>query len=1024
MEQLPVDIEEKLERLPIVPFDGSEEFQNVIFSSDFNDIFDYYSENYMPDVVKSKPELYQRVSLYLTLTNQDTSIVEQTDEVLYRRPCPTIHEFLNDNFYMGYSNATLYPFWKDILEDIFKQGSPIRKTIFGGSIGIGKAQPNSLEIVTPIGKRKIGDIKVGDYLFGKNGKRTKVLNVFPQGKIPVYKITFSDNTSTLCCENHNWLVFGQATKRKPKIKTTKELLEYGFRKEGRPGFNFQIPFCEPIEYSKRKFEIDPYVLGVLLGDGSLHKSVIDIANKDCDDYIMKKVEKRLPQEYVLSKKFSESCSHYHIVQKNYDNKKGLSFAKKIKKIGLNVTSYDKFIPEEYFYGSVEQRLELLRGLMDTDGSCVERVTKKKTSTTMFSTVSYQLAKDISFLVRSLGGRAKISCYDRTKTKKNCNYCEYNVHINLLLNPFSLPRKVEKFVPHKWTKSIINIEKMNYEEECTCFQVDSDDHLYLTNDFIVTHNSTVARKAFLYVLYRVLCLRYPRAAFNIDQDSTIANVVIATTLKQVYEVNLLPFVKLMESMPCFQRVMSVRSFENFNLDDPHCPIPFNLSKSDGTVYFPDNIILTSGSNAQHFTGMNVINSFCDEINDYGTIENTMALLNTLDNRFSSRFQGSDLVFQSIVSSARTENSAMGEYIRHLPKNDPSILLLAPKLYEVKPDPEFRGDGTVFWVQVGNGSIPSKIITDPGELKAIEDKTYEVPAGCVLIDVPTPYRSKFELQLDQSIQDIAGMTTSDNNSVFRDTTRLEEPFLTPEMYFDVSIREDVDILSLLEPYNLFEKTINDRWQFKRAPMANRYIHCDLSGGGSEGQCDTGLCVLHKEWRMNPNTKEKEVVYVVDLQLFINAKNKVDIHAIQTFLINLVVEKNIPIHTVSFDQYNSLMIMQQLEASGCFVNVEKVSVDIKLEPYTNAATLMEKGQVKIGKAPKLKKELEALIIDKGKVTRTTELKDAADSLVGAIWDAQMNYADFPVYEFKDPTQQTSKKLDKYEDLIDLSSEVLIDL
>lgn len=675
MEQLPVDIEEKLEKLPIIPFDGSQEFQEVIFSGDFNDIFDYYSKNYMPDVVKSKPELYQRVSLYLTLTNQDTSIVEQTDEVLYRRPCPDIHSFLNDNFYMGYSNATLYPFWKDVLEDIFKQGSPIRKTIFGGSIGIGK-------------------------------------------------------------------------------------------------------------------------------------------------------------------------------------------------------------------------------------------------------------------------------------------------------------------------------------------------------------STVARKAFLYVLYRVLCLRYPRAAFNIDQDSTIANVVIATTLKQVYEVNLLPFVKLMESMPCFQRVMSVRAFENFNLNDPHCPIPFNLSKSDGTVYFPDNIILTSGSNAQHFTGMNVINSFCDEINDYGTIENTMALLNTLDNRFSSRFQGSDLVFQSIVSSARTENSAMGEYIRHLPKNDPSILLLAPKLYEVKPDPEFRGDGTVFWVQVGNGSIPSKIITDPGELKAIEDKTYEVPVGCVLIDVPTPYRSKFELQLDQSIQDIAGMTTSDNNTVFRDTTRLEEPFLTPEMYFDVSIREDVDILALLEPYDLFEKTVNDRWQFKRAPMANRYIHVDLSSGGSEGQCDTGLCVGHKEWRMNPNTKEKEIVYVVDLQLFINAKNKVDVHAIQTFLINLVTEKNIPVHTVSFDQYNSLMIMQQLEASGCFVNVEKVSVDVKLEPYTNAASLMEKGQVKIGRAPKLKKELEALIIDKGKVTRTTELKDGPDSLVGMIWDAQMNYADFPVYEFEDPNSNDKKVDCEYSDFIDTSSEFAVDL
>ena len=674
MEQLPVDIEQKLEKLPIVPFDGSQEFQDVIFSSDFNDIFAYYSKNYMPDVVKSKPELYQRVSLYLTLTNQDDTFTEQMDDVLYRRPVPTIHEFLNDKFYMGYSNATLYPFWKEKLEEIFREGSPIRKVIFGGSIGIGK-------------------------------------------------------------------------------------------------------------------------------------------------------------------------------------------------------------------------------------------------------------------------------------------------------------------------------------------------------------STVARKAFLYVLYRILCLRYPRAVFNIDQDSTIANVVIAITLRQVYDTNLMPFVKLMESMPCFQRVMSTRAFENFDLSNPSCPIPFQVEKSSGTVFFPDNIILTSGSNQQHFTGYNVVNSFCDEINEKG-VETAIELLNTLDNRFSSRFQGSDLVFQSVVSSARTTNSAMGEYIRHLPKDDPSILNMAPKLYEVKPDPEFRGDGSVFWVLVGNGSIPSKIITDPGELKAIEEGTFVEPMGCTLIDVPTPYRSKFELQLDQSIQDIAGMTTSDNNSVFRDTTRLEEQFLTPEMYFDVNIREDVDILGLLEPYDLFEKTINDRWQFKRAPMANRYIHVDLSSGGSEGQCDTGLCVVHKEWILNQNTKQKDIIYVVDLLLFINAKVKVDIHAIQTFLTDLVAERHIPVNTVSFDQYNSLMIMEQLEASGYFPHVEKVSVDAKLEPYTNASSLIEKGQVKIGRAPKLKKELEALIIDKGKVTRTVEYKDGADALVGAIWDAQLNYADFPVYEFKDPTTQVLTNMNKYEDLIDTSSEILVDL
>ena len=87
---------------------------------------------------------------------------------------------------------------------------------------------------------------------------------------------------------------------------------------------------------------------------------------------------------------------------------------------------------------------------------------------------------------------------------------------------------------------------------------------------------------------------------------------------------------METMPCFQRVMSQRSFENFDLNDQRCPIPFTLEKSSGTVYFPDNIILTSGSQATHFTGMNVVNSFCDEINDQG-LETAIALLNTLDNR---------------------------------------------------------------------------------------------------------------------------------------------------------------------------------------------------------------------------------------------------------------------------------------------------------------------------------------------------------------------------------------------------------
>ena len=670
MEQLPVEIEQKIENLPIIPFSASEDFQAVILSNEFTDIFEYYKQNYLPDVLKTKPELYQRISLYLTLTNQDSSFIEQTDEVLYKRPVPSIEEFLNSKFFMGYSNSTLYPYWKDRLTEIFRSGSPVRKVIFSGAIGTGK-------------------------------------------------------------------------------------------------------------------------------------------------------------------------------------------------------------------------------------------------------------------------------------------------------------------------------------------------------------STVARKAFLYVLYRALCLRYPRAAFNVDSDSTIANVVIATTLKQVYEVNMMPFVKLMETMPCFQRVLTQKSFEKFDLTDPHCPIPFCLEKSTGTVYFPDNIILTSGSQATHFTGMNVINSFCDEINDKG-MEEAIALLNTLDNRFASRFQGSDLVFQSVVSSARTTNSAVGEYVRHLPKDDPAIIQLNPKLYEVKPDPEFKGDGTVFWVLVGNGTIPSRIITDPGELKAIEEGKFKEPIGCTLIDVPTPYRSKFELQLDQSIQDIAGMTTSDNNSVFRDTGLLQDSSLTPEIQLEANLRDNTDLLACL-PDGIFEKDLSNKYRFKRAPTALRYCHLDLSGGGSEGQCDSGICVLHKEWQLNPVTNQKDTIFVVDLLIAVNAKNKIDLQAIQNLMINLAIDRGANIHTISADQYQSTLTLQSFETSGCFTKVEKVSVDNKPEPYLNASRLIESGKVKVGICPKLIKELEALIWQKGKVVRTTQLKDLADVLTGAIFDAQLNYNDIPTDEY---IPGTDIKPTTIEDLIDPSKEFTVAL
>ena len=157
-------------------------------------------------------------------------------------------------------------------------------------------------------------------------------------------------------------------------------------------------------------------------------------------------------------------------------------------------------------------------------------------------------------------------------------------------------------------------------------------------------------------------------------------------------------------------------------------------------------------------------------------------------------------------------------------------------------------------------------------------------------------------------------------------------------------------------------------------------------------------------------------------VDAKNTVDLESVEKFYKDLVLKGNVNIHTISCDQYQSEVIRQNWEKSGLFGKVEKSSVDIKLEPYINAANLMVTGQIKCGKCPKLKKELEALVFNKGKVEKTIELKDMADSLVGSIYNAQLNYFDEPLVQYTTEIQVKTKV--QIKDLIDTSRQKLVKL
>lgn len=370
---------------------------------------------------------------------------------------------------------------------------------FTGSPGTGKAQPLYSKVLTPTGFVRMGDIKVGDTVLAHDGKPSKVLGVFPQGIKKIYEITLSDGSKCRCSDEHLWQVQSRSDRNENtyRIIQTKDMLDniYCKREPGR--LNYSIQTVSDIDLQHKEFFIHPYVLGALIGDGCFRqKGDVTFTNKD--EEILNKFISLLPDGLTLRKMGRSDRRYEHRIKLVVDNEENRQvkqkFLSELERLGLIGTySYDKFIPEEYLYASYEQRLELLRGLMDTDGTIDIH------SAVSYTTTSERLAKDIAILVRSFGGSAR--------TKNNpAGYknvfgdfiqCRETYDVSICMTsdsvvPFSLTRKVKRITPNRFKHKFITAINYVGDEECQCIYIDHPDHLYVTDDFIVTHNTTVAR----------------------------------------------------------------------------------------------------------------------------------------------------------------------------------------------------------------------------------------------------------------------------------------------------------------------------------------------------------------------------------------------------------------------------------------------------------------------------------------------------------------------------------------------------
>ncbi|MFH8395675.1 helicase-related protein [Streptomyces sp. NPDC018036] len=357
-----------------------------------------------------------------------------------------------------------------------------------GEVGSGKAQPLDATVLTPTGFRRMGDLREGDEVVVPDGEIAVIDGIFPQGERDVWRLILSDGSSVECDDEHLWIVgtsCGWHRGQAPRTMTTREIRLDTFKANG--SSKWYIPPAVPVDIGPDfELPLDPYLFGLLLGDGSFRHN---LRLSTIDDEIHDAAASAIAPDCLLVPVKGSRCD-YTIQLKERSGGVRNPVIQALRNLGLwGMTSHGKFIPDQFKNTSIKNRLALLQGLLDTDGT----VHKDGLSISLCS-ASLRLAEDVAWLVRSLGGRARVL------PKK----AAFNVSVALpaAYAPFRLSRKADRVGPRpKYTTFRRGIRAVEYvgRKPVQCIRVAHPSHAYITDNFTVTHNTMVALRAMLAVV---------------------------------------------------------------------------------------------------------------------------------------------------------------------------------------------------------------------------------------------------------------------------------------------------------------------------------------------------------------------------------------------------------------------------------------------------------------------------------------------------------------------------------------------
>jgi len=438
-----------------------------------------------------------------------------------------------------------------------KKSSYLRVNAFAGT---GKDQPYSEPVLTPTGWVTMGDLTIDSLVMTQTGKPATLSGIFEQGIKPIYKIEFADGTYTRCGIDHLWKVFNEHS-NKLEVLSLHDIITKGISRKildkrtnkQYTRYNFAIPLTDGVEFNGSEVKIHPYLLGVLLGDGGFTNGNIRLTNSNAT--VIEKINQLLSYTGDYLNPIANTTNEYYIQNKIKYKTSNLKKAL----IDYNLygeLSINKHIPREYLYNSLDIRNELYQGLVDTDGH------KSSSSHIEYSTSSSKLAFDFIELSRSLGyyvtykTRRPIYKY---KDKSLTGELSYRIYIN-----------------SKKYKRIVNVSNIG-EENSRCISVNNADGLYITKDYIVTHNTTTLEKltktcpdkTFLYLVFNKAMAEEAKKRFGDNTKvSTINGLAYAYTRDELNIYNVRQNYKVVEIKQHFNisdynvALMIIRLFDAF------------------------------------------------------------------------------------------------------------------------------------------------------------------------------------------------------------------------------------------------------------------------------------------------------------------------------------------------------------------------------------------------------------------------------------------------------------------------------